>query len=167
MEVCSPIACICDKIAALSVSAPDAVALSQGTETMTYGQLELASARVATFLREAGLVRGGTVAVCMERSFEWIISALGTMRAGATYVPLDHGWAKDRLRFAIQDSGATVVVAQASLLADLNLDVKGLDPVRDAAHLSGLDCSSLQSVRSRHPCLRDLHVGFDWSSEGS
>jgi acyl-coenzyme A synthetase/AMP-(fatty) acid ligase len=33
-----------------------------------------------------GIVPGGTVAICMERSFDWIVAALGIMRAGAAYV---------------------------------------------------------------------------------
>ncbi len=48
---------------------------------------------------------GGTVAICMERSFDWIVAALGVIRTGAAYVPLDPAWPDSRLRFAIEDSG--------------------------------------------------------------
>jgi non-ribosomal peptide synthetase component F len=69
----------------------------------------------------------------MERSFEWIVAALGIMRSGAAYVPLDSAWPDSRLRFAVQDSGATVFVARAGLIERLQLKASGLDPCRDAA----------------------------------
>ncbi len=68
----------------------------------------------------------------MERSFDWIVAALGIMRAGAAYVPLDAAWPDSRLRFAVQDSGATVVVARATLLDRLRVNARGVDPRRDA-----------------------------------
>ena len=131
METCTPISSICDKFLSVAATAPEAIALSSGSDRMTYGELERKSAQIAGCLRESGISHGGTVVLCMERSFAWIVSALGAMRAGAAYVPLDQGWAKDRLRFAIQDSGASLIFAKKKLLADLNLGVKGFDPEID------------------------------------
>jgi long-subunit acyl-CoA synthetase (AMP-forming) len=38
---------------------------------------------------QLGIASGDTVAICMERSFDWIMAALGIMRASSAYVPLD------------------------------------------------------------------------------
>ena len=66
------------------------------------------------------------MAICMERSFDWIVAALGIMRAGAAYVPLDSSWPDARLSFAVKDSGATVLVARQALLDRLPLQGAGL-----------------------------------------
>jgi amino acid adenylation domain-containing protein len=68
----------------------------------------------------------------MERSFDEIVTALGIMRAGAAYVPLDPDWPDSRLRFAVEDSGATVLVAHAALLDRLRVEARGVDLRRDA-----------------------------------
>jgi non-ribosomal peptide synthetase component F len=41
----------------------------------------------ARFLVQYGVGSGATVAICMERSFDWIVSALGIMRTGAAVGP--------------------------------------------------------------------------------
>jgi amino acid adenylation domain-containing protein len=74
----------------------------------------------------------------MERSFDWIIAALGVMRAGAAYVPLDSAWPDARLRFAVNDCRAAVLVARAPLLARLQVNARGVDPYRDAEAIAGV-----------------------------
>jgi non-ribosomal peptide synthetase component F len=69
--------------------APQALALSDGNRQLTYYDLDCRADQFAGYLVELGVVPGGAVAICMERSFDWIIAALGIMRAGAAYVPLD------------------------------------------------------------------------------
>ena len=68
----------------------------------------------------------------MERSFDWIVAALGIMRGGAAYVPLDAAWPDSRLSFALDDSAATVLVARTALLDRLDIKICGVDPRRDA-----------------------------------
>jgi non-ribosomal peptide synthetase component F len=62
---------------------------------------------------QLGVVPDDTVAICMERSFDWIVAAPAIMRAGAGYVPLDPAQPDSRLRFATNDSNATILVARA------------------------------------------------------
>jgi amino acid adenylation domain-containing protein len=85
---------------------------------------------------QIGVVSGGTVAICMERSFDWIVASLGIMRAGAAYVPLDSAWPDSRLRYAVYDSGATHLVARAALLDRLQVKARGIDPLRDATAIA-------------------------------
>jgi amino acid adenylation domain-containing protein len=87
---------------------------------------------------QLGVAPGDTVAICMERSFDWIIAALGVMRAGAAYVPLDSAWPDARLRFSVNDCRAAVLVARAPLLARLQVNAHGVDPYRDAEAIAGV-----------------------------
>jgi amino acid adenylation domain-containing protein len=100
---------------------------------LSYEEFDRRADRFASYLMKLGVVCGDTVAICMERSFDWIVAALGIMRAGGAYVPLDSAWPDSRLCFAVKDSGATALVARAGLLDRLQLKVRGIDPARDAA----------------------------------
>jgi non-ribosomal peptide synthetase component F len=40
---------------------------------------------------------GSTVAICLERSFDFVIAAFGAMRVGAAYLALDISWPDSRL----------------------------------------------------------------------
>ena len=82
---------------------------------------------------QLGVLPGDAVAICIERSFDWIVAALGIIRAGAAYVPLDSAWPDRFSAFAVNDSGATVLVARAALLNRLLVKARGIDPSRDAA----------------------------------
>ena len=58
------------------------------------------------------------------------------MRAGAAYVPLDNAWPDSRLSFALDDSNATVIVSNSTLLDRLDTRVCGVDPRRDAGFIA-------------------------------
>lgn len=119
------------QIAEIASSRPDSIALSCNGRHLRYGELERQSARFASHLVSLGVGTGSVVAICLERSFDWIVSALGIMRAGAAYLPLDPAWPDSRLRFAVNDSGAAVVVGRSGLLDRLQLTVRCIDPDRD------------------------------------
>jgi amino acid adenylation domain-containing protein len=115
---------------------PLSIALDCGDRKMSYGELANRAHRFAGHLTQLGVVPGDTVAICLERSFDWIVAALGIMRAGAVYVPLDSAWPDSRLRFAVNDSGAMVLVARSALLERLDVKARGLDPCRDAREIA-------------------------------
>jgi amino acid adenylation domain-containing protein len=121
-----------DYISELRKSFPDSIALASGNRQLSYEEFDRRADQFAGYLVQLGVECGSTVAICMERSFNWIVAALGIMRAGAAYVPLDFGWPDSRLRFAIADSGATFLVARSALLDRLQCKAHGIDPCRDA-----------------------------------
>jgi amino acid adenylation domain-containing protein len=67
---------------------PEAVALVM-EETLTYGELEQASNRLARLLREAGCRRGDRVCLFLPKSPAAILAMLGVLKAGCAYVPVD------------------------------------------------------------------------------
>jgi amino acid adenylation domain-containing protein len=117
---------------------PHSVALRADDLQLRYEELDRHADWFAAYLVQLGVAPGDTVAICMERSFDWIIAALGVMRAGAAYVPLDSAWPDARLRFAVNDCGAAVLVARAPLLARLQVNAHGVDPYRDAEAIAGV-----------------------------
>jgi|HubBroStandDraft_1064217.scaffolds.fasta_scaffold01508_2 amino acid adenylation domain-containing protein len=127
---------VSEQISELRDAFPHSIALSHGDQRLSYEELDRKADRFATYLMQLGIVPGGTVAICMERSFDWIVAALGIMRAGAAYVPLDSVWPDSRLRFAVNDSGATILVARAAMLDRLRVSALGIDPSRDASAIA-------------------------------
>jgi amino acid adenylation domain-containing protein len=130
---------------------PHLTALHHGDREPSFGNLNHRADRFADYLQRRADVSGRSVAICMERSVDWIVAAIGIMRAGAAYVPLDPAWPDARLRFAVSDSGAVVLVAHTSTLERLRVGLPGIDPFRDAAAIGSSDgttnCSfSLDSV---------------------
>jgi len=104
------------------------IALNFADRDLTYGELDRISNQFAAYLSLLGVKPGATVAICLERSFDWIVAALATMRIGAAYVPLDSAWPDARLRFAVSDSGAAVLVARQAVLDRLQVEIPGVDP---------------------------------------
>ena len=84
-QTCSPLA----MIAEVAKRTPDAIAVSDGCQQITYRQLEQSSEAVASYLSEYLKGPDETVAICLERSIELIVGLLGVQKAGAGYVPLD------------------------------------------------------------------------------
>jgi len=136
MQAVRDVRSVPEQISELRDAYPLSIALSYSDRQLSYEELDRKADRFAGHLVQLGIVSGDTVAICMERSFDWIVAALGIMRAGAAYVPLDSAWPDARLRFAVNDSGATAFVARAALLDRLQVKARGVDPCRDAAAIA-------------------------------
>src|SRR6185295_127578 len=98
---------------------PDGVALVCGSTTLSYAALEAASNRLAWALIEAGIGAEDIVALCLERSPTLIVAILGTLKAGAAYLPLDPEHPPERLGFMLGDAGPIRVLTTAGLRSRL------------------------------------------------
>jgi amino acid adenylation domain-containing protein len=71
---------------------PDARAVIGEDRTLTYGEIERYSNRLASVLRARGCERGDRVGVLMPKSALAVASFIGVLKAACAYVPLDpHG----------------------------------------------------------------------------
>ncbi|GGJ87049.1 non-ribosomal peptide synthetase [Pseudomonas matsuisoli] len=66
----------------------DQVALIDGDDVLSYGDLLMASRRVAGYLVTLGLKPGTPVAVSLPRGVDQVIAVLGVLAAGGCYVPV-------------------------------------------------------------------------------
>lgn len=78
-------------IADAAQRAPDAVAVVGEDRTLTYGEIDDFSSRLATVLRASGCAPGDRVALLQPRSALAVASLVGVLKAGCAYVPLDVG----------------------------------------------------------------------------
>ncbi len=90
----------------------DAPALVFQGETLTYGELEAESNRLARLLRETGCRRGDRVAIMMAKSPTAIASMLGVLKADCVYVPIDVSMpAKRATKILVKSEADTVLAA--------------------------------------------------------
>ena len=95
---------------------------SQGKE-YSYAQIADLSARVANYLRNHGIGRNQFIPVLVNRNEYMAIGALGVIRSGAAYEPLDPSYPPERLKFMIADAEAKMIIADRKL-AKLVCDIK-------------------------------------------
>lgn len=127
-------ATVCSMISAHAAADPDRPAVTgPDGRTLTFRELEERAGRLVARLAADGVGPGSCVAVLLERSSDFAVAALGVMRAGAAYLPLDPATPRDRLEFILSDAAAAAVVTgdrEASLLpagpwrtVDVHVDV--------------------------------------------
>ncbi|MEU0300576.1 amino acid adenylation domain-containing protein [Streptomyces sp. NPDC006175] len=94
---------------------PDAVAVSEAGEQLTYARLVSLADGLAGVLAGAGTGAEDGVGILMGRSTALVTASLAALRAGAAYVPLDPGWPAERLtRVAEVASLRTLIVDAAN-----------------------------------------------------
>jgi acyl-CoA synthetase (AMP-forming)/AMP-acid ligase II len=87
-------------------------------EHWTYAEQARIVAGLARYLAEEyGLRKGDRVAVCMRNYPEWMPVFWATQALGLVLVPLNAWWTAAELRYALADSGARLVVADAERIA--------------------------------------------------
>jgi len=96
-----------DLIADRAREAPDELAVTEGTETMSYRELVMAARAVAAQLQRDGVHPGERVAVMVERSIPAVVAMLGVLCARAVYVPIDPSWPEAHVAFILRDAGIT------------------------------------------------------------
>ncbi len=96
--------------------AAEQLAVSGGSGSLTYGELEERSARLARRLRALGVGIESRVGVLLDRSPDLLVALLGALRAGAAYVPLDPDYPAERLAYLLSDAGVEVLVTRSGLV---------------------------------------------------
>ena len=86
----------------------DATALVAGASQLSYAALERRANAVAATLRRAGVARGDRVPLLLARGPRFVASALGVLKCGAAFVPLDPAYPPERLARMLEGLGARV-----------------------------------------------------------
>src|SRR5258708_7678964 len=111
--------CVHDLVSAQATATPDAVAIVAGDQQLSYRELEARAIQLAHLLRSYGVGPEVHVGLCMERSVDLAIGALAILKAGGAYVPLYASYASNRLSALLEDSGASLLVAQSCVAQQL------------------------------------------------
>jgi len=140
---------VLDLVAQQARANAKAIAVATDAATLTYGDLEERSSRLAAFLQsEYGIGRGDPVGLIADRSERWIVGVLGILKAGGVYVPLDPEYPAERLRIMIEDSGARALVVHSQFLHLLteaaSIPMFALDLQLDSLEAAPLSCAQIE-----------------------
>ncbi|MBD6618564.1 amino acid adenylation domain-containing protein [Komarekiella sp. 'clone 1'] len=115
-EVKYPQQCIHELFEAQVEKTPDAVAVVFEEEQLTYKELNAKANQLGDYLQVLGVKAEVLVGICLERSLGMVIGLLAILKAGGVYIPLDPSYPKERLAFILEDTQASVLLTQTSLL---------------------------------------------------
>ncbi len=94
---------------------PDAVAVVDENESLTYGELNERANKLGHYLIGLGVKADDRVAICCERNADLIVGLLGILKAGGAYVPLDPSHPRERLAWMLEDSAPVALLIQAEV----------------------------------------------------
>lgn len=99
---------------------PGACALTSGTASMAYADLDSAVRQFASGLLGLGLGRGERVAIYLEKRFETVVASFGAPAAGGVFVPVNPLLKPEQVAFILQDCNVRVLVTSPDRLALLS-----------------------------------------------
>ncbi|WP_399095018.1 amino acid adenylation domain-containing protein [Streptomyces sp. BBFR2] len=131
---------------------PDAVAVVWSGRQVTYAELDARANRFAHLLTARGHGRGAKIGVCLDYSIDMIVAILGTLKAGAAYVPFDPTYPAARLRLLLgQVPDLALIVASPATAAIVeSADAEVIDLEQLTGHLATLPAT-----------VPDVHVTGD------
>lgn len=89
---------------------PNAPCLVADDASLSFGEVNAQSNRLAHHLRALGVGPESRVAVALERGAEMVICVLAILKAGGCYLPLDPSHPTERLRLMLAESDPRVVL---------------------------------------------------------
>ena len=115
---------------------PSAIALVFQNEQLTYAGLNNKANQLAHYLQAKGVKPEMMVPFCMDRCLDMMVSILGILKAGAAYVPIDPEYPQERIRYMLEDIGATIILTKNKnkqvIPANDYIEILDLDEYKDA-----------------------------------
>ncbi|SFL32940.1 non-ribosomal peptide synthetase [Streptomyces pini] len=112
-------ACVHELVERQAARTPDAVAVLQGDDRLTYAELDRAADTVARNLVAAGAGPGQFVGIHMDRTVHTVVALLGILKSGAAYLPVDRSLPRDRVRHLLAAVDCTTVVTSPACVPEL------------------------------------------------
>lgn len=133
-----------------AAAAPEGkIAVAGSTGALVFGDLLAGARGIAARLAGAGIGRGDRVGIWMDKSPAAVQALLGTLLAGAAYVPLDGRTPWPRCRSAALDCGLAGLVVDGGRLDVLPDFLAGQDPRLVLVH--GLAPAQAATAVGPHP----------------
>ncbi len=102
----------------------DRIAVVYKDKKITYKQFGEITDSIAQYIKALGIGKEDIVSILIPRCEYMPVTAVGVLKSGAAYQPLDPSYPTDRLKFMMDDAKAKLLIADSSLLS-LVPDYKG------------------------------------------
>lgn len=116
-----------EAFAARCSSDPNSIAVDDGARMTTYAELNRASDSLAATLIELAQKSKVRAAIHLDRSVEYIVAVLATLKTGGLYIPIDPDTPLLRVQFIVADSNADLVIAGEDFEAE-NVSIPVISP---------------------------------------
>jgi amino acid adenylation domain-containing protein len=119
---------------------PDRVAVVCGDGQLTYLELSRRADILSVELRQVGILPDSVVAIVAERSLDFIVGILATLKAGAAWLPIEPDIPEERIRLMIRQARAVAVLTKHRLgIANYDqLPVIDLEQMQSRQNIPGL-----------------------------
>lgn len=111
-----PVRCIHHWFEAQVEKTPEAIALTDGSRHLTYGELNQRANQLAHYLQSLGIQPDDRVGICLESGLDRLVVMLGVLKAGGAYVPLDPHYPVERLAHMVKDAQMERVILSSDLV---------------------------------------------------
>lgn len=94
---------------------PDELAVSFKSAAFTYKELDAITDKLAAYIVDKGVGRDEFVSILVPRNEFMPIGAMGVLKSGAAYQPLDPSYPRERLALMIKDIGSKLLIVDREL----------------------------------------------------
>ncbi len=146
-----------------AIQTPDkpAVIIGETAESMTYGELEKRSNRIAHLLRREGLTAGHNVAVIMDNVIDYFPVVWAAQRAGLYFTCVSSRLMLNEVQYIIADSEAKTLIVGVSL-GSIGLDIQRSMP-GVTVFAVGDDVEGLRSIDAEMTVMPDTPIADEGS----
>ncbi|MBK8895002.1 MAG: acyl-CoA ligase (AMP-forming), exosortase A system-associated [Propionivibrio sp.] len=130
---------------------PQAIALTYGKQSITYGELCGSIEGFVSGMRELDLRRGERIAIYLEKRFETVIASFGATAAGCVFVPLNPLLKPDQVAYIMRDCNVRALITSNERLPLLT---PVMEACHDLRHVLLVNAETLPSSGSPVSCLR-------------
>lgn len=103
-----------EAITEIAAKHPDQLALVDGDERLSYGELERLSSLLAQEL-EAIVAPETFIAICMNSALRRVVVMVAAQKLAAAFIPIDASYPENRLRTIVEDSQSALLVTESRL----------------------------------------------------
>jgi acyl-CoA ligase (AMP-forming) (exosortase A-associated) len=103
-----------DLLTATAARAGDRTAIVDGERSLTYGDLDRASAQIAAAIAHDGALRGDRIGILLPKSFHECAAIFAVSRAGGVFIPINPVLKPQQIAHILKDSEARCLVTSSA-----------------------------------------------------
>ena len=124
---------------------PNDTALVFHDTSLSFNELNKKANSLAKYLRKLGVSRNDIIGIMLPRSLELIVSMLAVLKSGATYIPIDPMYPKNRIDYMLSNSNAKFLLTFESLSESINFGNK-ISVELENSKIYSLDSNNLTNI---------------------
>ncbi len=147
---------------AYAEKAPHHIAVIDGNLSYSYGELNQKANQLAHYIRQLGVKQDSIISIALDRSVQFVVGMLATLKAGCAYLPLEVEHPSQRLQYMLTDTQTPVLITLAKSKA------KFLDYIGQIILMDG-DSQEINTLSEHNPlCFaKDKNLAYLIYTSGS